>query len=70
MRGTGRKTKRLKSVDVVNEKTFQPGLRAKKEKPRFDGEIWMIRDLDNKGHGQNKVLCSSSEVELPWLTTM
>ena len=24
----------------------------------------MIRDLDNKGLGQNKVLCSSSEVEL------
>ena len=30
----------------------------------------MIRDLDNKGHGQNKVLCSFSRVELPWSTTM
>ena len=26
----------------------------------------MIRDLDDKGLGQNKVLCSSSGVELPW----
>ena len=25
----------------------------------------MIRDLDNKGLDQNKVLCSSSEIELP-----
>ena len=25
----------------------------------------MIRNLDDKGLGQNKVLCSSSEVELP-----
>ena len=25
----------------------------------------MIRDLDDKGFGQNKVLCSSSRVELP-----
>ena len=25
----------------------------------------MIRDLDDEGLGQNKVLCSSSEVELP-----
>ena len=25
----------------------------------------MIRDLDDKGHGQNRVLCSSSGVELP-----
>ena len=30
----------------------------------------MIRDLDDKGLGQNKVLCSSSRVELPWSTTM
>ena len=30
----------------------------------------MIRDLDDKGLGQNKVLCSSSKVELPWSTTM
>ena len=30
----------------------------------------MIRGLDNKGLGQNKVLCSSSEVELSWSTTM
>ena len=30
----------------------------------------MIKDLDDKGLGQNKVLCSSSEVELPWSTTM
>ena len=28
----------------------------------------MIKDLDDKGLGQNKMLCSSSEVELPWST--
>ena len=30
----------------------------------------MIRDLNDKGLGQNKVLYSSSGVELPWSTTM
>ena len=30
----------------------------------------MIRDLDNKGLGQNKVLYSSSGVELLWSTTI
>ena len=30
----------------------------------------MIRDLDDKGHDQNKVLCSSSGVKLLWSTTM
>ena len=30
----------------------------------------MIRDLDDEGLGQNKVLCSSSGVELLWSTTM
>ena len=30
----------------------------------------MIRDLDDEGLGQNKLLCSSSKVELPWSTTM
>ena len=72
-----------KIIDIVDEKTFQPGLRTGKEKPRlverggvcsrkdlFEGETWMIRDLDDKGLGQNKVLCSSSGVELLWSTTM
>ena len=31
---------------------------------------WMIRDLDDKGLGKNKVLCSSLGIELPWSTTM
>ena len=30
----------------------------------------MIRDLNDKGLGENKVLCSSSGVKLPWSTTM
>ena len=30
----------------------------------------MIRDLHDKGLGQNKVLCNFSGVELPWSTTM
>ena len=60
-----------KIIDIVDEKTFQPGLRTGKEKPRlverggvcsrkdlFEGGTWMIRDLDDKGLGQNKVLFS------------
>ena len=39
-------------------------------KDLFEGETWMIRDLDDKGLGQNKVLYSSSRVKLPWSTTM
>ena len=30
----------------------------------------MIKDLDDEGLGQNRVLCSSSEVELGWSTTI
>ena len=30
----------------------------------------MIRDLDDEGLGQNKVLCNSSGVELLWSITM
>ena len=30
----------------------------------------MIRDLDDEGIGQNRVLYSFSRVELPWSTTM
>ena len=30
----------------------------------------MIKDLDDEELGQNKVLCSSSRVELLWSTTM
>ena len=65
-------------IDIVDEKTFQPGLRKEKKKPKmmerggvclrkdlFEGETWIIRDLDDKRLGQNKVLYSFSEVELP-----
>ena len=51
-------------IDIVDEKTFQPGLRTGKEKPRlverggvcsrkdlFEGGTWIIRDLDDKGLG-------------------
>ena len=31
----------------------------------FEERFVQRRDLDNKGYGQNKVLCSFSEVELP-----
>ena len=42
--------------DIVDEKTFQPGLRIGKEKPKVCGER---RDLVEKGQGRNKVLFSS-----------
>ena len=63
-----------KIINIVNEITFQPGLRIGKEKPRvverrgtwFDRwGTWIIRNLDDKGIGQNKVLSSFSEVKLP-----
>ena len=75
--GDGEENRKI--INIVDEKTFQLGLRTGKEKPRLveRGETWfswwgtwMIRDLDDKGLGQNKVLCSSSRVELPWSTTM
>ena len=41
----------------------------KKRKTEIGGErrnvVWSMRDLDDKGLGQNKVLCSFSGVELP-----
>ena len=77
MRGTGEKNRKIMGVDIVNEKTFQPGLKTGKEKPRlverggvclrkdlFEGGTLMIRDLDDKRLGQNKVLYSSSRVKL------
>ena len=45
-----------KIIDIVDEKTFQPGLRTGKEKPRF-----VVRGgtLVEEGLGWNKVLFSS-----------
>ena len=45
-----------KIIDIVDEKTFQPGLRTGKEKPRF-----VVRGgtLVEEGLGRNKVLFSS-----------
>ena len=49
-----------KIIDIVNEKTFQPGLRIGKEKPRLVEKggtwfgrrrTWMIRDLDDERLG-------------------
>ena len=67
-----------KIIDIVDEKTFQPGLRTGKKKPRlmkrgrvclkgdlFEEGLVQRRDLDDKGLGQNKVLYSSSGVKLP-----
>ena len=56
-----------KIINIVNEKTFQSGLRTGKEKPRMmeRKEVCLRRDLDDEGLGQNKVLCSFSRVELP-----
>ena len=40
-------------IDIVDEKTFQPGLRTGKEKPRLmeRGGVCLRRDLDDKGFG-------------------
>ena len=56
-----------KIIDIVDEKTFQPGLRTGKEKPRLmEGKKTCLRmDLVDKELGQNKVLCISSGVKLP-----
>ena len=59
--------KNQKIIDIIDKKTFQPGLKAKKEKPRLCEKegVCLMRDLDDERLGQNKVLCSSSEVKLP-----
>ena len=51
----------------MNEKTFQPGLRIEKEKPRLVEKkgTCLRKDLVDKEFGQNKVLCSSSGAKLP-----
>ena len=47
--------------------TFYPKLRKEKEKPEVveRGGVCLIKDLVDEGLGQNKVLYSSSGVELP-----
>ena len=56
-----------KIIDIVNEKTFQPGLKTRKVKPRLveRRRTCLRKDLIDKRLDQNKVLCSSSGVELP-----
>ena len=56
-----------KIINIVDEKTFQSGLKTEKEKPRLieREKVCSRWDLDDKEFGQNKVLCSSSGVELP-----
>ena len=55
-----------KIIDIIDEKTFQPGLKTRKEKPRLveRGGVYSKRDLDDKGLGQNKVLYNSSRIKL------
>ena len=49
-----------------DEKTFQPGLRRRKGKPRLveRGGVCSRRNLDDEGLGQNKVFCNSLRVKL------
>ena len=56
--GDGEENRKIISVDIVDEKTFQPGLRTGKEQPEIDGE---------EGLGWNKVLFSFG-VELQMAT--
>ena len=62
-----KKNRKIISIDIVDKKTFQPGLRTRKEKPRLveRGKSWLRKNLDDEELGQNKVLYSSSEVKLP-----
>ena len=55
-----------KIIDIVDKKTFQPGLRRGKEKPRLGerGGTCLRRDLVDEGLGQNKIPRSSLEVKL------
>ena len=62
-----------KIIGIIDEKTFEPGLRIGKEKPRLveRGGTCLRRDLVKEGLGQNKVLCSSSsKSNCQWSTTM
>ena len=56
-----------KIIDIVDEKTFQPELRTENQKSRLVERkgTCLSKDLVDERFGQNKVLCSSSEVELP-----
>ena len=54
--GDGEENRKM-SAYIVDEKTFQPGLRTEKEKPRLVERggtwfgrwgTWMIRDLDDE----------------------
>ena len=66
-KGDGKENQKIISVDIVNKKTFQPGLKTRKEKPRLveKEKIWSRRNMDDEGLSQNKILCSSSGVKLP-----
>ena len=45
------KNRKIISVDIVNEKTFQPGLRTRKKKPKVCGKK---KVLVKEGLGQRK----------------
>ena len=50
--GDGEENRKIISVDIIDEKTFQPGLRTGKEKPRLmERGVCLKRDLDDKGLG-------------------
>ena len=51
--GDGEENQKIISVDIVDKKTFQPGLRMGKEKPRLveREKTCLRRNLDNKRLG-------------------
>ena len=51
-----------KIINIVDEKTSQPGLKTGKEKPRLveKGGTCLRKDLVGEELGQNKLLCNSS----------
>ena len=69
--GDGEENRKIISVDIVDKKNILTWTKDWKRKTEIGGKkrdvVWMMRDLNDKGLGQNKVLCSSSEVELPMI---
>ena len=51
--GDGEENQKIISVDIIDEKTFQPGLRTRKEKSRLveRRRTYLRRDMDDEGLG-------------------
>ena len=72
--GDREENRKIISVDIINEKNLLTWTKDRERKTEIGRKkvhvVQLMRVLDDKGLGQNKVMCSSSEVKLPWSTTM